>query len=98
MPHQIYCDYLEDKGMDCRLFRTQEVEGITVTNPSSRRDGCGSGNGSDENGDGYGDSGGTTRGCGRGGQLRGDGGGCGYINFPLTGNGTGGSNGLVEMQ
>lgn len=26
MPHQIYCDYLEDKGIDCRLLRSIKPE------------------------------------------------------------------------
>ncbi len=31
MPHQIYCDYLEDKGIDCRLLRIEEGN-TTITN------------------------------------------------------------------
>lgn len=31
LPHQIYCDYLEDKGWDCQLLRTQEDKGLTLT-------------------------------------------------------------------
>lgn len=30
MPLQIYCDYLEDKGIDTRLLRTQESEGLYI--------------------------------------------------------------------
>lgn len=32
IPHQIYCDYLEDKGVDTRLLRTQESEGVYIVN------------------------------------------------------------------
>lgn len=35
MPHQIYCDYLEDKGIDARLLRIQESGGVTVTSYNS---------------------------------------------------------------
>lgn len=31
IPHQIYCDYLEDRGIDCRFLRIIESEGITVS-------------------------------------------------------------------
>lgn len=30
MPHQIFCDYLEDKGIDTRLLRIVEGEGLTL--------------------------------------------------------------------
>lgn len=31
IPHQIYCDYLEDKGIDCRLLRTIDLESLVCT-------------------------------------------------------------------
>ncbi len=35
-PHQIYCDYLEDKRIDCRLLRVEEeLQGGFITNPNS---------------------------------------------------------------
>lgn len=50
MPLQIYCDYLEDKGIDARLLRTQEVEGGFITNGFH----FGAGYGDTVNGDGRG--------------------------------------------
>lgn len=32
IPWQIYGDYLQDKGIDTRLLRTEEPDGITVIN------------------------------------------------------------------
>lgn len=36
MPHQIYCDWLEDKGIDARLLRVEEEVGVTVHNDWSK--------------------------------------------------------------
>lgn len=35
MPFQIFCDYLEDRGVDTRLLRTQESTGFTINNSGS---------------------------------------------------------------
>jgi hypothetical protein len=98
MPHQIYCDLLEDRGVDTRLLRTQEPEGYIITTLPSRIDGYGSGYSSDTLGNGCGDNRGIVNGYGYNGYGDGDGYGCGDFNSQKTGNGIGGSNGLVEMQ
>lgn len=70
IPWQIYCDYLEDKGIDCRIFRSLEpsvfnvsvFEGFPMSSMTEDSYGCGWGNGW-YNGDG---KGGGTDGFGGG--------------------------------
>lgn len=94
IPHQIYCDYLEDKGVDTRLFRLMERESLIVTgcpqeiyhNPFIRANGDGIGTSLEyDASSGYGDGletwnygTGDGDGWGDGGLVTGDGHGGGH--------------------
>jgi hypothetical protein len=98
MPHQIYCDYLEDRGIDTRIIRLiDKPEGITVTNNYCSNGGAGWGYADNLiQGDGHGDSYNNKFGCGLGHwrdytivKMIGDGYGCGDRNYEGEGYGFG---------